>query len=89
MVLPHEDDEILAWSTPRLSTTYLDGEDQEMMQPNLEVEAVRFTNAVGVQYHPEIMEKDTPGFTYVEHLIRQHLPTVVDSALPSSPKSHK
>lgn len=89
MVLPHEDDEILAWATPRLSTTYLDGEDQEIMQPNLEVEAVKFTNAVGVQYHPEVMDKDTPGFTYVEYLIRKYLPTAVDSASPSSPKNRK
>lgn len=78
MVLPHENDEILAWATPRLSTTYLNGQDKEIMQPNLEIEAVKFRNAVGVQYHPEVMNSETPGFTYVEHLIRKYLPTAVN-----------
>lgn len=91
MVLPRVEDLILGWSSPRLSSTYLDGSNNEILQPFLEVEAVKFhdTPAVGVQYHPEIMKPNTVGFKYVETLIRRYLPTVAGSASPVSPKTRK
>jgi gamma-glutamyl-gamma-aminobutyrate hydrolase PuuD len=80
MVVPRPEDKILGWAAPRLSTTYLDGSDNEQMQPFYEVEAVKFhkAKAVGVQYHPEIMPKDSHGFHACEDLIRRYLPTAAD-----------
>lgn len=80
MVLPKSSDEVIGWSSPRLSHTYLNGNNEELPVPELEIEAVRFNGvlACGVQYHPEIMEKDTPGFQFVEEMIRNFLPTAVD-----------
>lgn len=79
MVMPRPEDTILGWASPRQSATYLDGYDNELVHPKLEIEAVKFAqaDAVGVQYHPEIMDKTSTGFTYVEELINRYL-TVAD-----------
>jgi gamma-glutamyl-gamma-aminobutyrate hydrolase PuuD len=79
MVLPRPRDVILGWSVPRLSLSYLDGDNQKLPPPSGEVEAIKFYDspACGVQYHPEIMRPESEGFKYVETMIRQHLPTVV------------
>jgi gamma-glutamyl-gamma-aminobutyrate hydrolase PuuD len=80
MCLPMENDTILAWAKPRLSNTYLDGDNREIKPPTVEVEAVKFdkVNAIGVQYHPEIMSEKSHGFLYVKQLIEKHMPKVVN-----------
>lgn len=79
MCLPYKDDEIIGWASPKISKVYLDGNDKKMTTPEFEVEAVRFTKAkaVGVQYHPEIMNSGCYGFFYVEDLIRRYLTDVI------------
>ena len=78
MVLPSNHDDIIAWSSPKLSKFYLNGLNQKITT-ELEVEVVKFNKikAVGVQYHPEIMNQETYGFFYVEDLIRRYLPSAV------------
>lgn len=75
MVLPEVHDEILAWTSPRLSTLYVDGNDKLHFSPEKEVEAVHFVDfpIAGVQYHPEIMDISSFGFYYVQELVRQYI----------------
>jgi putative glutamine amidotransferase len=72
MAIPHENYEVLAWGSPNLSRVYLDG-NNDGIPIKLEVEAVKFENAVGVQYHPEIMPADSNGFLYVKELVEKYL----------------
>jgi putative glutamine amidotransferase len=80
MVLPSESDEVLAWSSSRLSDIYIGGNNQPLPVPKFEIEAVRFkhANAIGVQYHPEIMDAKCPGFYFVEDMIRRYFPSLVN-----------
>jgi gamma-glutamyl-gamma-aminobutyrate hydrolase PuuD len=80
MCMPMHCDTILAWAKPRLSNTYLDGNNHEIKPPIVEVEAVKFdrVDAMGVQYHPEIMPEKSNGFLYIQQLIRKYMPKVAN-----------
>ncbi len=73
MMIPKEES-ILGWAEPRLSSFYIGGNGQNLNY-NREVEVAEFPSikAYGVQYHPEIMGKDTDGFKYCQELIRKLL----------------
>jgi gamma-glutamyl-gamma-aminobutyrate hydrolase PuuD len=72
--LDKNDYKILAWSEKNLSTVYLDGKDRNMVLPNdfVEIEACYFknTNALGWQYHPEMMgdiDINQPALTFTRN----------------------
>jgi putative glutamine amidotransferase len=75
MCLPRKQDTILGWSATRLSETYLNGDDEEIVpKPEKEVEAVYFPEgSAGVQYHPEMMAESTEGFKFVQTIINRYL----------------
>jgi putative glutamine amidotransferase len=75
MCLVDSQHEIIGWSTTRLSKSYLNGWDEEIPPPRFEVEAVKFNKvkALGVQYHPEVMNRSSMGFMYVENIIKKYL----------------
>lgn len=66
---------LLAWAEPRISNIYIGADDVEMDSPEHEVEAAYFPNinAVGMQYHPEIMTEYSTGFQYCQELIKKYL----------------
>ena len=75
--LDKEDYSILAKSTMDLSTTYLNGDDNERKLPNnfVEPEIVYYkrTNCLCIQGHPEYMPKDSSAVRYINVLIREYL----------------
>lgn len=80
--LDKEDYSILAKSTVDLSTTYLNGDDNERRLPSnfVEPEIVYYkrTNCLCIQGHPEYMPKDSSAVRYINVLIREYLEDTVD-----------
>lgn len=80
--LDKEDYSILAKSTVDLSTTYLNGDDDERRLPSnfVEPEIVYYkrTNCLCIQGHPEYMSKDSSAVRYVNVLIREYLEDTLD-----------
>lgn len=72
MMNPLNQNSILAWADPKISTCYLGG-NEEKLNYNIEAEVVEFSsiNAYGVQYHPEIMHEDSEGSEYCRELVRK------------------
>ena len=81
--LDKKDYTILAKSMIDLSTTYLDGNDEERNLPNnfVEPEMVYYkkTNALCIQGHPEYMPKDSSAVKYINVLIREYLEDTVET----------
>lgn len=82
MMLAHPNAEILGWSAQRQSTTYIgarfEGPIQsigELDPPARELEVIFHPdmNALAVQYHPEYMSSQTPGFRYFKRLLVEKL----------------
>lgn len=76
MMLPPQDSEPIAWALPRLSKIYIGANDKHIYpHPDREYEVVRFPNinAIGMQYHPEIMDDGTPGFRFAGDLVEKFL----------------
>jgi len=75
--------QILAKSMVDLSTTYLDGNDNERSLPNdfVEPEIVYYnqTNALCIQGHPEYMPKNSSAVRYINVLIREYLEDTVET----------
>lgn len=71
MVLPPENAVIIGWSSERRSDTYIGDKDLKVDPPCKEIEAVIYPNinAVGVQYHPEIMMECSEGYIWYERLV--------------------
>jgi len=71
MQKPPEDAKILAWSEYPLSDIYVTEDDLEVEAPELEVECAYYPNinAVGMQYHPEMMPDNSEGFQFAEELV--------------------
>jgi gamma-glutamyl-gamma-aminobutyrate hydrolase PuuD len=67
MQMPPPDAKILAWAEPSLSDVY-----EIKKRPKKEYECVLYPsiNAVGMQYHPEVMSEDSEGFKYCRELIK-------------------
>ena len=74
---------ILAKSMVDLSTTYLNGEDNEKGLPNnfVEPEIVYYTetNCLCIQGHPEYMPKSSSAVRYINVLIREYLEDTVET----------
>jgi gamma-glutamyl-gamma-aminobutyrate hydrolase PuuD len=67
--------QVLAWSDPRRSNVFLADNGDEVEPPEYEYECVHYPNinAVGMQYHPEMMGEKTVGFRLAEELVDQFL----------------
>ena len=80
--LDKEDYSILAKSTADLSTTYLNGDDNERRLPSNFVEPeiayYKRTNCLCIQGHPEYMPKDSSAVRYINVLVREYLEDTVD-----------
>jgi putative glutamine amidotransferase len=75
MILPGDKNHILlGHAEPRLSNHYI-GADDEPIEVPFEYEAAYFPeiNAVGVQYHPEMMPDDSQGCAYAVELAERLL----------------
>jgi putative glutamine amidotransferase len=74
MQLPPEGARILALAEPKLSTHYWNGDDQEIEVPG-DVEVVFYPNtkSIGIQYHPEWLEKDHPCVEYARRVVEEFL----------------
>jgi gamma-glutamyl-gamma-aminobutyrate hydrolase PuuD len=72
MQLPPEDAEILGWASPKRSNCY-EGPPGITYTPKYEYEVVYYpkTKAVGMQYHPEYMNRKSPGFKYCGDTIKR------------------
>jgi GMP synthase-like glutamine amidotransferase len=76
--LPDEDYDLIAWSSPARSLTYVGVDVEPMRDFNggiLEPEVVYFhkTNALCIQGHPEFTDPDDPFVLYCNDLIREYL----------------
>lgn len=72
MQLPPKSARPIAWADPRLSQTY-EGSPGQLMYPEIEYDVVYYpnTNALGLQYHPEMMSTMSDGFKYCKELIKR------------------
>lgn len=76
--LPDEDYDLIAWSAPPRSLSYIGVDRVPMLDFNgsvLEPEVVYFhkTNALCIQGHPEFTDPDDPFVLYCNDLIREYL----------------
>jgi GMP synthase-like glutamine amidotransferase len=71
MVLPPSDAKIVGWSASRLSRSYIGNADLKVEYHGKENEVVIYPRikAFGVQYHPEVMKRDSKGFGYYRDMI--------------------
>lgn len=71
MQMPPEDAEILAWASPSKSKVYYGIKHI----PDCEPECVWYPkiNALGIQYHPEIMSPESEGFQYCTELVEKYI----------------
>lgn len=72
MILPAEDAHIVGWSTERQSQVYFGANDQIVEYTGPEVEAAIFPKvcSVGVQYHPEMMSKQSKGYAFFYNMVK-------------------
>lgn len=72
---PPKDAQILAWAEPKLSNVYIGSNDEQLDPPEYEYECVHYPNinAVGMQYHPEMMSVNSNGFKFASELIDSFL----------------
>jgi anthranilate/para-aminobenzoate synthase component II len=73
MQLPPRDAVPLAWAEPKLSQVYENSSEHDLLNPEFEYDCVWYPkiNAVGMQYHPEAMEKNSEGFNYAYELYQR------------------
>ena len=74
MMLPPEGAEMIGWANPPRSRCYLNGDDKELPPP-VEAEICYFPNinALGMQYHHEMMSEASSGFCLVAQLVQKYL----------------
>lgn len=76
MQLPPAGATVIAVAEPRISGTYLNGDDEEIdPRPDHEYEAVFYpgTRSLAMQWHPEYMDSDSDGFLYAGQLVREFI----------------
>lgn len=78
MQLPPTNAKILAWAEPRLSQHYEGADRGDELNPPAEYEGVYYPNtrALGMQWHPEVMQKSSPGYLFTQSLISKLLQSV-------------
>lgn len=72
MQLPPDGAVPIAWAEPKRSTCY-EGAPGVTYEPDKEHDVVWYpaSNALGMQYHPECMDKDSEGFKYCQELVER------------------
>ena len=76
MVIPHKDSFIIGSTKKPVATMYFGNHDQLVEdQDIIDIEAlyIPHINACGVQYHPEMMDRNTPGFEFFHKLVDEFL----------------
>ena len=71
MVLPTEKGIVIGWSATKLSKQYYGDEDKIVEWEGPEVEASIYpeARACGVQWHPEMMDKNSPGRMFFTNMV--------------------
>lgn len=67
----------IAWSSPKRSDVYIGPQGSKVEMPKYEIEAAIFPNinAMGVQYHPEMMREKDPSRIYYGQMIDDFVKT--------------
>ncbi len=74
MQLPPDDAKVIGWVEPPIARVHLNGNDEEIeMKRDVEVVYYSNINAVGMQYHPEIMERSSRGYKLASELVEEYL----------------
>jgi gamma-glutamyl-gamma-aminobutyrate hydrolase PuuD len=75
MIIPPENSITTAWCDPSLSKTYIGQGDEPLVGKMAECESAIFpaTKSFGVQYHPEIMHKDSTGYMWYLSMTKRAL----------------
>jgi len=75
MMIPPPDGYVIGTSPYRLSDNYIGYNDQPVKWPGPEIEAVLIPKikSVGVQYHPEMMDKNSAGYQFFYEMIKHFL----------------
>lgn len=90
MVIPHDNAEIVGISSSRLSNTYVGTSDSDIEYNGQEVEAAIFPKirSFGVQYHPEMMSKDSDGYKFFYCMVNNALACDWDLFVKAYTKGH-
>lgn len=80
MIVPGDDGVVLGWSKNNQSKRYFGDKDEMVEYHGKEVEVIYYpqTLCVGVQYHPEMMNKDSDGFNYYKDLVDDFLNMTIE-----------
>lgn len=75
MSIPGPDGLLVAWSTDRRSDVYIGKGDKEEHYAGPEVESLLYpkTKCFGVQYHPEYMHSESPGYRWYWQAVKDFL----------------
>jgi len=81
MIIPPEDGTTIAWSQKRLSPGYVGKRDKMEKYKGLETEAIIIprTSCCGVQWHPEMMNPNMPGYIYYYNMVKNFLELDIQS----------
>lgn len=83
MQLPPDGAVLLAHAEPRLSSYYLNGNDQPIYPPPAyEYEGVYYpeTQCLGMQWHPEYMSMNSPAVAFTRQLVEEYILAVNQSS---------
>lgn len=71
MILPNKKAKVIGWAKNRLSKVYIGAKDELVHYDGKECEAAIFpeTKAFGVQYHPEVADKQSDAFIYYRSMV--------------------
>ena len=71
MIIPPEDGYTIGWCHPNLSKIYVGDKDELAIWDKPETEAVFIprTQCAGVQYHPEMMPRESQGFQFYRQMV--------------------
>lgn len=80
MIVPSKKVTVVAWSKHSLSNIYLGNEDEIEIWKDIETEAIIIpsTLSCGVQWHPEVMLRDTAGYKFFYEMVKDILSMDID-----------
>lgn len=80
---PPEGAKVLAWASPRRSKVYIVEDDIKSDPPPCEYECVHYPmiNAVGLQYHPEMMSEKSEGWKFASESVDNFLMRKVEKTV--------
>lgn len=83
MIMPSEKAYVIGWSPNRLSSVYFGAADKEVEYNGLEIEAAIFPEirALGVQYHPEMMDKGSSGYAFFYNMVKFALDHTIEEVV--------